>query len=479
MSNNTALVWFRNDLRLSDNPAFRAAVDSGLGVAAVYILDDGKPFAPGGAARWWLHHSLNSLAADLKKRGVDLTLRRGDELDCIESVASDLGAAAVYWNRRYDRQSIETDKKAKEKFKSADIAVTSFSGTLLREPWEVRTQQDNWYKVYTPFWKALQKMGPVRTEPLAAPRKVDRASHTVKSDKLEDWELRPTKPNWAAAFPDTWAPGADGAHERLSRFLEKAVDTYGDDRNRPDLEGTSGLSPHLAFGEISPVEIWSTTQSRIASGAVNEKEAMKFLSEIAWREFSYNLLYNFPDLPEKPLRDEFAHMPWANDEDQFDRWKKGLTGVPIVDAGMRQLWRDGWMHNRVRMIVASYLVKNLLIDWRKGERWFWDTLVDADAANNTASWQWVAGSGADAAPYFRIFNPVTQSEKFDPNGDYIRKYVPELSKLQTKHLHDPSAASIEDLKKAGVRLGVTYPLPLVDLKKTRQRALDAYDKIRN
>ena len=487
-SGNTVIVWLRRDLRVCDNPALAAAAEGAGRVAPVFILDERGPFAPGGAAKWWLHHSLAQLGARLQSLGSPLILRRGVGPEIIERLAEETGADAVYWNRRYDQAGREEDAALKARLREGGVEARSFNGALLREPWELETKTGGFYRVFTPFWRALQAAGPARTT-APTPKKRKAPTADIPGDALEDWALLPTRPNWASEFGDAesddaesddfWRPGEDGAASALAQFLDERVGAYADDRNRPDVAGTSRLSPHLAFGEISPLQIWTETRARLAEGRIPEKGANVFLSEIAWREFSYNLLFHYPDIQHAPIKPEYENFPWAADPEGLDAWTKGLTGIPIVDAGMRQLWRKGWMHNRVRMIVASFLVKNMLVPWREGERWFWDTLLDADPANNPASWQWVAGSGADAAPYFRIFNPVSQGEKFDPEGDYVRAFVPELANMPAKHIHAPFKAPEDVLSGAGVVLGETYPRPLVDLGETRKRALSAYDEMRN
>ncbi len=471
-----ALVWLRNDLRIADNPALFHARESGAPVLPVFILDENAPHAPGAASRWWLHHSLIALAEAMKDAGTRLTLRRGNAADVLSKLIEETGAGAVYWNRRYYPAHVEADKTLKAGLTDDGIAVKSYNGNLLREPWELKTKTGDHYKVYSPFWRALQKAGPARDAPAPAMQKIAGPARYPKSDALADWDLLPTKPNWAEEIASIWSPGEKGARERLNDFLGEAVNHYADGRDRPDREFTSRLSPHLAFGEISPLTIWRETRARIDAGDIASSAAEKFLSEIAWREFSYNLLFHHGDLPEAPLRKEFANFSWRNDAEGFKTWRKGLTGYPIVDAGMRQLWRTGWMHNRVRMIVASFLIKDLLIPWQKGEAWFWDTLVDADLANNAASWQWVAGCGADAAPYFRIFNPVTQGKKFDPDGNYVREFVTELAEMPVKYIHAPWEAPEDVLREAGVSLGKTYPMPILDHGEARRRALERYDE---
>lgn len=478
MPDAPVIIWFRNDLRIEDNPALYAARESGRPVIAIYILDEEAEHASGAASRWWLHHSLQSLSNDLKQAGVKLTLRKGDPRQTLVDLVEETGAEAVFWNRRYHQSHIDVDKALKSDLQEAGVKVETFNGNLLREPWEIETGSGNPYRVYTPFWKSLRSMGPSRAKLCPRIRTIDGPNSAPKSDSLKDWSLTPTKPDWAKEFPETWTPGEQGARGRLNYFLRETIDNYAEGRNRPDCEFTSRLSPHLAFGEISPLKIWTTVREKVDEGEISGAAAEKFLSEIAWREFSYNLLYYNAEMPSAPLRSEFKEYPWRNDSKMLSAWQKGETGYPIVDAGMRQLWRTGWMHNRVRMIVASFLIKDLLIDWRKGEAWFWDTLVDADLANNSASWQWVAGSGADAAPYFRIFNPVTQGEKFDPNGDYVREFVPELAKMPSKHIHAPWKAPQDVLEKAGVTLGKNYAKPCVDHAQARRRALEGYDQIK-
>ena len=478
MSTQPVIVWLRRDLRLEDNPALFAARESGAPVIPVYIHDEEEALAPGGAARWWLHHSLKAFAEDLRSCGATLVLRRGDGPSIIKDLVGETGARAVYWNRRYAPALVGRDKALKAALKENDVEVFSFNGGLIREPWEITTNSGSFYKVFTPFWKAVQSQGPARRDPRAKLRKIKGPTSTPASDDLDSWSLTPRDPDWAAAFSETWTPGEDNAQERLKDFLERAVDNYGDDRNRPDLESTSRLSPHIAFGEIGPLQIWRTVMEKIDAGDIPEDQGRKFLSEVVWRDFAHVLLFNYDDIQNQPIRPEFADFPWQDDATALRAWQRGETGYPIVDAGMRQLWQTGWMHNRVRMIVGSFLVKHLRLEWQEGERWFWDTLVDADMANNAASWQWVAGCGADAAPYFRIFNPMTQGEKFDPDGAYTRKFVPELKDMPNKYLQKPWEAPDAILHKAGVKLGETYPKPIVDHMKARQAALDAFENIR-
>lgn len=471
MSNASTLVWFRRDLRVADNPALAAAIAAGRPVAAVYILDENRRFAPGAAQRWFLHHALSSLGESLAGLGVPLLIRKGAEAEVLTAAIAETSSAGVYWNRRYAADEIAADAGVKDLLKRRGLEARSFNGSLLRDPWEIVTKSGGPYRVFTPFWNALRAVGPARSEIASPGRATASPGRRAQADDPGVLNLLPARPNWAFEFSDWWTPGEDGARRALERFLDGPASVYETERNRPDLCGTSRLSPHLALGTISPLRIWNAVGAATASGRAPEAQGAKFLSEIAWREFAYHLLFHNPDIADAPIRKEFAGFPWRDDPAGFAAWTKGETGVPIVDAGMRQLWRTGWMHNRVRMIAASFLVKNLLIDWRKGERWFRDTLVDADPANNPAGWQWVAGCGADAAPYFRIFNPATQGEKFDPDGDYVRRFAPEYAALPNDLIHAPWKAP----QSARTR---QYPEPIVDLGQSRNRALAAYKQIK-
>jgi deoxyribodipyrimidine photo-lyase len=468
------LVWLRQDLRLADNPALLAAEGP---VIPVYILDETPGVEPlGGASRWWLDKSLAALGADLEALGSRLILRKGPAGEVLQALIAETGAAAVHWNRLYDAGSIARDKTIKAELTDEGVTRRSFNASLLNEPWEIANGSGGPYKVYTPFWRnARSRVAAV--DPAPAPDSLDAPGTWPDSEALADWGLHPTKPDWSTGFSD-WRPGEAGAQARLEGFLDGPVATYSDDRNRPDLPGTSGLSPHMHFGEIGPRQIWRSAQDAVARGA-SERQVEKFLAEVGWREFHHHLLFHFPDLPTKNFRPEWDAFVWRDDEEAFVAWTRGQTGYPIVDAGMRELWATGFMHNRVRMIVASFLIKDLLIDWRRGEAWFRDTLVDADIAQNAANWQWVAGSGADAAPYFRIFNPVTQGQNFDPDGVYVRKWVPELGKLPSKVIHAPWTAVSDLLAAADVAVGQTYPRPLVDHGKARDRALQAYAALKS
>lgn len=471
------VLLFRRDLRLSDNPALSAAVATGAPVVPLYVLDEAEAFAPGGAQRWWLHGSLKALAGDVAARGGRLVLRRGDTAERVRALVVESGAQAVFWNRRYSPQHVEIDSALKCGLVAMGVRAESFSAALLREPWEMRTQNGSPFRVFSPFYKSLKALGPSRQESPDATCRLDGAPF-VQSDDLESWKLCPTRPNWAEAFPEFWTPGEAAARAALARFIAGPARFYADERDRPDQESTSRLSPHLALGEISPVAAWGAVHTALEARSLTARAADKFLSELSWREFGHHLLYHLPDISTTPMRPAFAAFPFKTDAALFAAWRRGRTGYPIVDAGMRQLWRTGWMHNRVRMLAASFLTKHLLQPWQDGVAYFWDTLVDADPANNAMGWQWVAGSGADAAPYFRIFNPILQGQKFDPNGAFVRKFVPELRNLSDDVIHRPWEAPRAALAAAGVRLGIDYPEPIVDHGAARNRALSAFAELK-
>ena len=474
----TTIVWFRHDLRLDDNPALAAAAASGAVVPVfVWSPEEEAPWPPGAAARWWLHRSLEKLSAALAKVGAPLVIRRGAALDTLRKLAREVGATHVAWNRRYEPAVVSRDTAIKKALADDGLAVESFNGGLLYEPVHVATKEGKPYQVFTPFWRSLL----ARDEPaapVAGPRKLVPASKPAKGVAIEALGLLPSIP-WAGTMEKTWAPGEAGAGKRLAAFLDRALTDYGTERDRPDHAGTSCLSPHLHFGEISPRRVWHAVRDAAGGKPVAKLAGGPevYLREIGWREFAGHLLYHFPHTSDAPLRSDYARFPWANDPVGLRAWQRGRTGYPIVDAGMRQLWATGWMHNRVRMIVASFLVKDLRVSWLEGARWFWDTLVDADLAANTLGWQWAAGCGADAAPYFRIFNPTTQGEKFDPDGTYVRTWVPELAKLSAADIHEPVAAGAAVLSKAGIALGRDYPEPLVDHAEARKRALEALQAV--
>ena len=479
-SDAPCIVWFRDDLRLSDHPALQAAAATGRPVICLYVLDETSKWAGsrplGGAARWWLAQSLRALDKRLGAAGVPLVLRKGNAAAIVPELARESGARDVFWNRiaQAPHQAVEDDIATA--LRDLGVNAQTFAGDLLTAPDTVRTKEGRGLRVFTPFWRRIQALG-APPDPLPALRRL-RSGPNVASDTIESLGLEPTRPDWAGGLRESWTAGESAAQKRLQDFLKGRLAGYTHDRDRPDCDGTSGLSPHLRFGEISPRQIWHAVHFAAAERPALAADADKFLSELGWREFCRHLLFDLPDLATRNLQPSFDSFAWRHDDAALEAWQRGQTGYPIVDAGMRQLWRTGVMHNRVRMVVASFLVKHLLIDWRAGEQWFWDTLVDADAGNNPANWQWVAGCGADAAPYFRVFNPVLQGEKFDPEGNYVSRWVPELARLPKKHIHQPWEATPLELASAGVTLGKTYPHPIVDHRKGRERALKAYEKVR-
>lgn len=474
----TALVWFRRDLRLADNPALRAALAAAESVVPVYIHSpvSGGNWPPGGAGRWWLHHGLEALDASLRKLGSRLVVRRGALFQTLAGLLAETGAEAVYWNRLYEPSAVACDGEIERVLRAEGFTVGISNGALLYEPWEIGREGGEPYRVFTPFWNAVRRKG-LELAPEPAPEALPPVAGTLPGLPIEALGLLPKIP-WDAGFGEVWRAGEEAARGRLTEFIESgALARYREGRDRPDRPGTSRLSPHLHWGEISPRQAVELIRRAMAPEA--EQGAEAFFRELGWREFAHHLLFHFPETTDEPLDGRFAAFPWARDTgEDLAAWQRGRTGFPLVDAGMRELWRTGWMHNRVRMAVASFLTKNLLIPWREGARWFWDTLVDADLANNTLGWQWTAGCGADAAPYFRVFNPVLQGERFDPEGVYVRHWVPELASLPAAYLHKPWEAPAPVLRAAGVRLGETYPWPLVDLKSSRERALAAFGWIK-
>jgi deoxyribodipyrimidine photo-lyase len=461
----TALVWLRNDLRLGDNPALSAAFRHDGPVVALYIHEtDPGLRAPGGASRWWLHHSLRDLSLRLAQHGVPLLVRSGLAHECVRVARRETGAVMVLWNRRYAPAERAIDTAIKAALEADGIAVSSLPGNVLAEPWTVQTKTGNPYSVYTPFWNTLKAMD------IAAPLRAPAARTAVRHQPVDGDYLQP---KWAAKLKPHWQIGEAAAQARLADFLDDHVMDYPAGRDIPALAATSRLSPHLRFGEISARQVWHAAQS-LAQREPRRAEAVgKFLSELAWRDFNYHQLYHRDAIATVPMQGKYVAMHWRHAPNDLEAWQRGQTGFPLIDAGMRELWATGFMQNRVRMLVASLLAKNLLIDWRVGEHWFWDCLVDADGANNPGNWQWVAGSGLDASPYFRIFNPVTQGERFDADGRYVRHWVPEIARLPDQWIQQPVAAPADALRAAEIELGRTYPKPIVDLKHSRQRALDA------
>lgn len=448
-----SIVWLRDDLRLADNPALHEAVGLGAPIVVLYLLDEEsngvRPL--GGASKWWLHHSLTSLGRDLAERGATLTLRRGAALTEIPKIADETDAGAVLWNRRYGGAARDIDTQLKTSLRADGIDVRSFHANVLNEPWTVQTGDGRPFRVFTPFWKASLAKGEPR-HPYPVPVRIAAATSPA-SDDLHEWQLLPTRPDWAGGLRESWEPGETAAHRQLHDFVHDNLELYQAHRDEPAIDATSRLSPRLRWGEISPFQVWhAATHSDVAPAQA--RNAASFLRELGWRDFNYNILFHFPDLATKNFRPAFDAFPWQTPAPaELEAWQHGRTGIPLVDAGMRELWHTGVMHNRIRMVTASFLIKNLLIDWRIGEAWFWDTLVDADEASNSGNWQWVAGSGADAAPYFRIFNPVLQADKFDKQLGYQKRWIPELG--------------TDD-----------YPEPIIDLRASRQEALDAYQAVK-
>ncbi len=466
MSTRPVILWFRRDLRLADHAALAAACRLRRPVVPLYIWapEEKRPWTPGAASRWWLHHSLAALSESLEKKGSRLILRVGPAETVLRDLIRTTRADTVYWSRMYEPTMIARDSRLKSALHGDGVVVESFNSALLFEPWTIQNKSGKPFQVFTPFWNHCQTLE-YSGDVLSVPRNIPAPTAWPRSESIESLDLLP-KIRWDDGLGEAWTPGAMGARRALASFTDHVLANYGFGRDRPDRVGTSRLSPHLHFGEIGPRQIWHAVNEAATrdtrTGMVRGAES--FLRELGWREFAYHLLFHFPHTTDRPLREEFNDFPWRRDPAGLKAWQEGMTGYPIVDAGMRELWRTGWMHNRVRMIVASFLVKDLLIPWQAGARWFWDTLVDADLANNTLGWQWTAGCGADAAPYFRIFNPVLQGEKFDPGGAYVRKWIPELKAVPDKLVHKPWLAD---------QPPADYPAPIVDHGEARARALAA------
>jgi deoxyribodipyrimidine photo-lyase len=469
------IVWFRRDLRVADNPALVRALEDADFLVPVFIHapEEEAPWAPGAASRWWLHHSLSALQDQLRRQRSELIIRRGPSAEALLALAKATGARTVYWNRLYEPAARQRDSRIKHILRDAGIRAESFNGALLAEPWEVLGSNGP-YKVFTPYWKAcLRRHTPA--DPLPAPRSLRPPPGWPDGEPLAALGLLP-RIRWYTGLAGAWTPGLQGAGGELRRFLGKALDDYPRQRDYPAVAGTSRLSPHLHFGELSARQVWHDV--RAAGGGEHGAEA--YLRQLGWRDFGHQLLYHFPRTTDQPFREDFAEFPWRQqDEPLYRAWIHGQTGIPLVDAGMRELWATGFVHNRVRMNVASFLTKNARLHWLSGARWFWDTLVDADLANNTLGWQWTAGCGADAAPYFRIFNPVRQGERFDPHGTYVKRWIPELKRVPDRYVHAPWSAPPDVLSDAGIELARDYPYPVLDLKQTRAQALEAYQQFRN
>ncbi|MEM9256394.1 MAG: deoxyribodipyrimidine photo-lyase [Pseudomonadota bacterium] len=473
------IYWYRQDLRLADLPGLSEAAQS-ASVLPCYVHDHSAPhdWALGGASRWWLHHSLDQLASDIAGHGGQLVLLQGETCRVLCGLVRASGAKEVHASHAAEPWARSLQRELAGSLRQLGARLVLHNGSLLFRPSEIRTQSGGPFKVFTPFWRRCRGHT-APAEPDGISKHLKFFGGDVEGVDIDALGLLPSNPNWATGWESHWQPGSEGADSAMQQFISKALSGYAEDRNIPSVQGTSRLSPHLHFGELSPNRLWHTITALARAQPEQEGQAEKFLSELGWREFSYHLLYHFPTLTESAFKPEFDRFPWLGSAELLQAWQRGQTGYPIVDAGMRELWATGYMHNRVRMIVASFLTKHLLIDWRSGARWFWDTLVDADLANNTCSWQWVAGSGADAAPYFRIFNPTLQGKKFDASGAYVRRWVPELEALPKKYVHEPATAPTSVLEEAGVRLGENYPQPIVDHAAARQSALDAYQSIRD
>ena len=476
----SAIFWLRLDLRLADNPAMLAALRQDGAVIPVFIHAPAEEnsWPPGGASNWWLHQSLAALEKNLRRLGSKIIFRRGPALEVLRALVLETGATAVFWNRRYEPAVIARDAVVKDALRADGLKADSYNAALLYEPWTIRNQSGKPFQVFTPFWKHCSALDDPPA-PLRVPENIPAPKIWPSSLALAELELEP-KMTWSDGIRAAWSPGEAGAGTNLKTFLARAFSGYSEMRNRPDLLGTSRLSPHLHFGEISPRQIWHALKTLAEQRSLPSAQwhGSSFLAEVGWREFAHHLIFHFPRTPDEPLRRAFEKFPWRHDEKLLRAWQKGATGFPIVDAGMRELWATGWMHNRVRMIAASFLVKDLLLPWSAGARWFWDTLVDADLAQNSLGWQWTAGCGADAAPYFRVFNPTTQGEKFDPNGDYVRRWCPELAKLSAAWIHAPETAPAEVLRVAKIQLGRDYPRPIVNHAAARAAALAAFAGIK-
>lgn len=479
MKTPPVIVWIRRDLRLYDNPALYHATQYDAPILPVFVWhpEEEAPWAMGGAQKWWLHYSLIAFKKSLAPKKVPFLIKKGPSASTLIHIIEETGASIVLWNKAYEPAELKRDQDVCETLQERGVEVRQLESQLLHDPNEIRTGKGDPYKVYTPFWKNVYstlEIPPPLSEP-EFPIAYELPS-AIDICPVDELQLLP-RINWAEGIREAWTPGEHTARERLSAFADSAVYNYEAKRDIPSIDGTSRLSPHLHFGEISSRTIWHQVIQQADDSPDGQKKLEPYLKQLIWREFSYHLLYHFPETAENNMRASFDKFPWEKDKEMLKRWQEGQTGYPIVDAGMRQLWATGWMHNRVRMVVASFLTKHLLIHWIEGAKWFWDTLVDANLANNTMGWQWSAGSGADAQPFFRIFNPISQSKKFDPDGDYIKCWIPELKKVPAGKIHEPWLLSSTEQQKASVKLGASYPMPVVEHKEARERALDAYKAV--
>ncbi|MBT7110436.1 MAG: deoxyribodipyrimidine photo-lyase [Proteobacteria bacterium] len=468
------IVWLRQELRLKDHPALEAAGANGRPVILCFIRNTAtdRSWLPGAASCWWLHQSLREISQKVQNAGGKIVLRSGNPAEEITKISIESGASAVYWTNAIEPSDRKDELLLRAELEKNAIGSEGFEGNLLFDPSEIKSQSGTPFRVFTPFWKNCLKTR-VKMRTVQKSSMPVFSQNSLKSESLDSWNFFPKRPNWAREFNSVWQPGEDGGQAALSNFVGRATD-YEQDRNYPAKDNTSRLSPYLHFGNISAAQAFSATDQQ----NLTNEGALSFQRELGWREFCAHLLIHFPQMPEKSFKPEFSEFPWIEDYNALAAWQKGCTGFPIVDAGMRQLWQTGWMHNRVRMVAASVLVKHLLVHWKHGQQWFWDTLVDADLASNSAGWQWVAGCGADAAPYFRVFNPVLQGQKFDPDGNYIKQWVPELMDLPKKYLHTPWLAPAEVLKNANLDIGKNYPAPLIEPDVGRKRALNALAQLK-
>ena len=473
MKEKIGIFWFRQDLRLHDNLALLKLIKKCDKIIPIFILDNNENL--GSASKWWLHYSLESLDNSLKLKDSQLFYYEGSPYKILKELVNKYNITNIYWNRLYDKYSIQRDSNIKNKFNLSNIEVVTFKGSLINEPWKIKNKSNSFFKVFTPYWKTCLEES-IQIKLLNPPEKIKTLfNKSLQTISKKDFKLFSKKSTWPKKLLSYWTPGEKNALINFNNFKNNIVENYDEGRDRPDKDYTSKLSPYLHFGEISPERIFEEIQKK---KTLNIKSKNKFLAEIGWREFSYNLLFYYPNIKSKPIQEKFKKFPWKNNSKYLNAWKKGKTGYPIIDAGMRQLYETGWMHNRVRMIVGSFLCKNLLLHWREGEKWFFDTLVDADLGSNSAGWQWIAGCGADAAPYFRVFNPLTQSLKFDSKGEYVKKYITELKNIPSSQVHAPWKLNLEDQKKFKCIIGKDYPKPIVNLPESRDKALKAFSYIK-